>query len=167
MFILKGGYMKRHHMGHIWKHPDRRSRLILTANASVGWRTQCFPDEWATQVPSPSFLHSKSLHNTWHSEKILAIYDGFLHLENSGGETSPAHPLVNSESCHNRVANWTIRDNIRPVELTQYGKIPYWASSTGRIFSRIAQLRTLALQLLRFTRKYTLSRRIYSSIVNQ
>ncbi len=28
--------MKRHHMGPIQKHPDRRSCLILTANASVG-----------------------------------------------------------------------------------------------------------------------------------
>ena len=35
MFILKGGYMKRHYMGPIRKHPDRRSCLILTANASV------------------------------------------------------------------------------------------------------------------------------------
>ena len=64
-------------MGPIRKHPDRRSCLILTANASAGWQTQCFPDEWATQVASPNFLLSKSLHNIWHLEKILAIYDGF------------------------------------------------------------------------------------------
>ena len=31
----------------------------------------------------------------------------------------------------------------------RYGKIPYWASSTGRIFYRIAQLGTLAWQFLR------------------
>ena len=67
-----------------------------------------------------------------------------------------AHPLVNSQSCHARVVNWVIRENIRPVELAQYGKILYWASSTGCIFSRIAQLRTLVWQLLIFTRKYTL-----------
>ena len=73
--------------------------------------------------------------------------------------------LVNLKSCHTRVLNWAIRENIRPVELAQYGISPNWASSTGRILSRIAQLRTLAWQLLRFTRKYTLSRRIYSSIV--
>ena len=35
MLVMKGGIMKRHHMGPIQKHPDRRSCLILTANASV------------------------------------------------------------------------------------------------------------------------------------
>ena len=38
---------------------------------------------------------------------------------------------------------------------------PYWASSTGKIFSRIANLRTLAWQFQKFTRKCTLSRREY------
>ena len=38
-------------------------------------------------------------------------------------------------------------------------------NSTERIFSCIAGLRILAWKLLRFTRKYTLSRRIYFSIV--
>ena len=45
--------------------------------------------------------------------------------------------------------------------------ILFWASSTGHVFSRIALLRTPAWQLLRFTRKYMLSRRIYYSIVFQ
>ena len=58
-----------------------------------------------------------------------------------------------------------MQDNIQPGELAQYGKLLYWASSTGRIFSRIDQFRTLAWQLLRFTRKYTMSRRIYSFII--
>ena len=45
MLILKGGNMKGHHMGPIQKHPDRRSCLILTANASVQWadRLSVFP----------------------------------------------------------------------------------------------------------------------------
>ena len=43
--------------------------------------------------------------------------------------------LVNLKSCHTRVLNWAIRENIRPVELAQYGISPYWASSTGRILS--------------------------------
>ena len=34
---MKGGIMKRHHIGLIRKHPDRRSCLILTANALVQW----------------------------------------------------------------------------------------------------------------------------------
>ena len=55
--------------------------------------------------------------------------------------------LVNLKSCHARVLNWAILENIRPVELAQYGISPYWASSTGRILSRIAQLRTLLWQL--------------------
>ena len=40
-------------------------------------------------------------------------------------------------------------------------KDPYWASSTGQIFSCIANLRTLAWQLQKFTKKYTLSRKAY------
>ena len=55
--------------------------------------------------------------------------------------------LVNLKSCHARVLNWAIRENIRPVELAQYSIFPYWASFTGRILSRIAQLRTLLWQL--------------------
>ena len=45
-----------------------------------------------------------------------------------------------------------IRENIRPVELAKYGIFLYWASSTGRIFFRSAQLRTLACQLWEFTK---------------
>ena len=52
-----------------------------------------------------------------------------------------------------------------PIRAGPIRKIPYWASSIGHIFSRIAQLRTLAWQLLGFTRKYDLSRTIYYSIV--
>ena len=44
-------------------------------------------------------------------------------------------------------------------------KISKWASSTECIFSHIAKLRTLAWQLLGFTRIYTLSPRMYLSIV--
>ena len=55
--------------------------------------------------------------------------------------------LVNFKSCHARVLNWAIRENVRPVELAQYGIFLYWASSTGRILSRIAKLRTLLWQL--------------------
>ena len=60
--------------------------------------------------------------------------------------------LVNLKNSHTRVLNWAICENIHPVELAQYWIFPYWASSTGRIFSRIAQLRTLALQLSWFNR---------------
>ena len=94
----------------------------------------------------------------------MAIFDGLLYLDNSWGEILAAHPLVNSESCHARILNWAIRENIQPEELAQYGEILYWARSTGHMFSRIAQWRTLAWQLLRLTRKYTLSNRIYYSI---
>ena len=52
------------------------------------------------------------------------------------------HFLVNLRTCHARVLNWAIQENICPVELAQYGIFPYWASSTGRILSRIAQLGT-------------------------
>ena len=46
--------------------------------------------------------------------------------KNIQGETLAAHPLVNYQSCHARVLNWAIRENISPVELVQYGYIPYW-----------------------------------------
>ena len=62
------------------------------------------------------------------------------------------HFLVNLKSCHARVLHWGIQENIRPVELAKYRIFPYWASSTGRIFSRIGQLRTLAFYLCKFTR---------------
>ena len=45
--------------------------------------------------------------------------------------------LVNLTSCHARVLNGTIQENIRPVELAKYGIFPYWASSTGCILSII------------------------------
>ena len=106
---------------------------------------------------SPEPYSAFSFSHRWNTEKQLWQYSLL----------DKVYFLVNLKSCHARVLNWAIRENIHPVELAQYGIFPYWASSTGRIFSRIAQLRTLALQLLRFTRKYTLSRRIYSSIVNQ
>ena len=128
--------------------------------------TSIFPSGWANKVPPPqNCLHSQFLHSIWHIEEFLAIFDGFLYLDNLWGKTLVAHPLVNSESCYATVLNWVIWENIRPVELAQYGKIRYWASSNGHIISRIAQLRTLAWQLLRFTRKYSLSWRIYYSIV--
>ena len=97
----------------------------------------------------------------------MVVFDGFLYLDHSWGNTSVANPLVNSESCHAGVLNWAIWEYgntaILLVELAQYGKFLYWASFTGHIFSRIAQLSTLAWQLLRFTRKYTLTGRIYYS----
>ena len=65
---------------------------------------------------------------------------------------SKVYFLVNLKSCHAKVLNWAIRESIRPVELAQYRIFPYWASSTGRIFSCIVQLRTLAWQLSEFTR---------------
>ena len=39
MLVMKGGIMKRHHMGPIRKHPDRRSCLILTANVQCSGLT--------------------------------------------------------------------------------------------------------------------------------
>ena len=93
------------------------------------------------------------------------IFHKMIPLRQFMGKTSVVHPLVNSESCHAWVFYWAIWENIRQVELTQYGKMPYWASSTGRIFSRITQFRTLVWQLLRFTRQYTLSWRIYYSVI--
>ena len=126
MFVMKGGSMGRPHIGPIQTHPDRRSFLILTARTSVqrtDWLS-LFPAGWATEVHPPNFLHSKSLHNACHLEKFLAIFDGFFYLEISGGEISLAHPLVNSYSCHARVLNWAIRDNIRQVEQAQNEKNP-------------------------------------------
>ena len=149
-------------------HPSRHNFLPELDCKWLSWadRPSIFLAGWATKVPPSKvfFLCSKSLHSTWHVEKFLAIFDGFMYLDNSMGETSAAHPLVNSQSCYARVFKWAIRENIRQVELAQYGKIPYWASSTGSIFSCTSQLRNLVWQLLRFTRKYTLSRRIYHSI---
>ena len=55
--------------------------------------------------------------------------------------------LVNLKTCHARVLNWAIWENICPVELAQYRIFSYWASCTGRILSRIAQLGTLLWQL--------------------
>ena len=84
MLILKGGNMKRHHMGPIRKHPDRRSCLILTANASVQWTDGlsfffllCEPIKFPLQMST-----FKIPYNTWHFEMFLAIVDGFLYLEN-------------------------------------------------------------------------------------
>ena len=45
--------------------------------------------------------------------------------------------LVNYWSCHARVLNWAILENICQVEPAQYVNFLYWASSTGRIFSRL------------------------------
>ena len=72
MFVIKGGGMRRHHMGPIRKHPDRRSCLIVTAaNTSVGWQTECF-SWWVSLKSSPqNFLHSTSFHNTWQMAQIL------------------------------------------------------------------------------------------------
>ena len=61
---------------------------------------------------------------------------------------------VSHRSCHARVLNWVIQENICQVELAQYGIFLYWASSTGHIFSRISQLRTLAWQLSEFTKGF-------------
>ena len=96
-------------------------------------------------------------------EKSLDIFDGLLHLDKSLGKNSVVHPL-RAEGCYTRVLSWARREKKRPVELAKYGKIPYLASFTGHIFSSIAQLRPLVWQLLRFTKKYTFSRRIYYSI---
>ena len=52
--------------------------------------------------------------------------------------------LVNLKSCHARVLNWAILENIRPVELAQYGIFLYLTGSTGHIFFHIAQFMTLA-----------------------
>ena len=70
-----------------------------------------------------------------HLEKFLAIYDRFLYLDIVWGKTSLAYPLMNSESWHAMFLNWAIRENIRPVELAQYKKIPYWAALLGTYFS--------------------------------
>ena len=69
------------------------------------------------KFPPKNCLHSKLFHGIWHIDQFLAIFDGFLYLDNACGKTSVAHPLVNFESCHARVLNWAIRENIRPVEL--------------------------------------------------
>ena len=160
---VRGDSMLRLHIGPTQMHPYRRSCLTLSGNGSVGWQANRFSC-WVNKKSRPSnCLHSKFLQIMWHIEKFLAILDWFLDLENSWGKTSVAHSQVNSQSWHARVLNWATREN--KLELTQYGKILYWASSTARIFSRIAQLRTLAWQLWKFTRKYTLPRRRYFSIV--
>ena len=48
---------------------------------------------------------------------------------------------------HQSVLKWAKRENIHPEELNQYQFFQYLPSSTGCIFSRIAQLRTLVWQL--------------------
>ena len=57
----------------------------------------------------------------------------------------------NLKSCHPRVLNWAIQEHTHPVEQAQYRIFPYWASSTGHVFLRNAQLMTLAFQLWKFT----------------
>ena len=131
MFFLKGGSMGRHHMGPIQKQPDRRSCLNLTANASVGWDSDCF-SSWFNQLKFPSKFSTFKI--PLKHMALLSHLWWVLVLRKFRGRDFIAHTLVNFYSCQNRVLNRAIRENIGPVELAQYGKIPYWASFTGRIF---------------------------------
>ena len=56
-------------------------------------------------------------------DKLYVWFNGFLYLDNSFGKTLMAHPLVNSQSWHARVLNWTIQENI--------GTMPCEARSRG------------------------------------
>ena len=61
-----------------------------------------------------------------------------------------ASMLVDFKCCNTRVLNRAIRENILLVDSGQYWKNQYWACSTGRIFSRIDQLRILLWQFKKF-----------------
>ena len=67
------------------------TEYILTEDLAWSWlwitqwadRMSVFPAGWTTIVPPPNVLHSKSLHNTWHLGKFLAIFDGFLYFSSA------------------------------------------------------------------------------------
>ena len=83
----------------------------LQMNCKWAVRHCVFPAGWATKVPPLNCLPSKSLHDTWHLEKFLALLDGFLYLEHSGGRLQ-------------RRTNWWILRAATPESSTgQYGKI--------------------------------------------
>ena len=77
------------------------------------------------------------------------------------------HPMAQTNRQTDRQTDGHCDSKTLSAQWDDSVKILYLASSTGRLFSCMSQLRTLPWELLRFTRKYTLSKRICYSIVFQ
>ena len=83
--------------------------------------------------PYDNFTPYKSHTLSYYSIVHYQIPNNVILNNNSGYISSDkVYFLVNLKGYHARVLYCAVRENIDPIELTQYGLFQYWASSTGQ-----------------------------------
>ena len=158
---MKGERTVRLHIGLNWMHPDRSSCLILFKWLNKLSDQVFFLLDELLKFPL-NVLSTQSLYNPRHLEKFLARFYRIFYLENLGRGASAAHPLASFQSCHARVLYWA-------------NTVKYTTSTAGPILEKLVLAQLYWEHIFphgpsrklwcgsseNFTRKYTLSRRLY------